>query len=209
VLIENYDLFTANWLRNADGDVVAIDRRYINSGGTLTRGIEIDANLTGELAGGAWKINLNGSYIDTFKTKGIDTLPYSENLVGEYVRYYNLPIKWKHTLNASYLLGDWSHSLTQVYRDGYTDEEPVSVANGSFVPAGWDPKVDAYITYNYSVSYSGIDDMTVTFGIKNLFDEDPPFTAHQNDFAAGAGWETRIADPRGWAYTLLLEYKFM
>jgi len=209
VLIENYDLFTANWLRNADGDVVAIDRRYINSGGTLTRGIEIDANLTGELAGGAWKINLNGSYIDTFKTKGIDSLPYSENLVGEYVRYYNLPIKWKHTLNASYLLGDWSHSLTQVYRDGYTDEEPVSVANGSYVPAGWDPKVDAYVTYNYSVSYSGIDDMTVTFGIKNLFDEDPPFTAHQNDFAAGAGWETRIADPRGRAYTLLLEYKFM
>lgn len=209
VLIENYDLFTANWLRNADGEVVAIDRRYINSGGTLTRGIEIDANLTGELAGGAWRINLNGSYIDTFKTKGIDTLPYSENLVGEYVRYYNLPIKWKHTLNASYLLGDWSHSLTQVYRDGYNDEEPVSVANGSFVPAGWDPKVDAYVTYNYSVSYSGIDDMTVTFGIKNLFDEDPPFTAHQNDFAAGAAWETRIADPRGRAYTLLLEYKFM
>ena len=51
--------------------------------------------------------------------------------------------------------------------------------------------------------------MKLTFGIKNLFDEDPPFTAHQNDFAAGAAWEPRIADPRGRAYTLLLEYKFM
>ena len=209
VLIENYDLFAANWLRNAQGEVVAIDRRYINSGGTLTQGIELDMNLTGELAGGAWKVNLNGSYIDTFKTKGIDSLPYSENLVGEYVRYYNLPIKWKHTLNFSYVHGDWSHSLTQLYRDGYKDELPVSVRNETYVPAQWDPNVDEYITYNYSVSYAGIDNMKLTFGIKNLFDEDPPFTAHQNDFAAGAAWEPRIADPRGRAYTLLLEYKFM
>ncbi|MDX5408175.1 MAG: TonB-dependent receptor [Chromatiaceae bacterium] len=208
VLIDNYDLFTANWIRNAEGEVVAIDRRYINSGGSLTQGIELDMNLTGELAGGAWKINLNASYIDTFKTKGLDSLPYSENLVGEYVRYYNLPIKWKHTLNFSYVHGDWSHSLTQLYRDGYKDELPVSVRNDTYIPSQWNPNVDEYITYNYSVSYAGIENMKLTFGIKNLFDEDPPFTAHQNDFAAGAAWEPRVADPRGRAYTLLVEYKF-
>ena len=50
--------------------------------------------------------------------------------------------------------------------------------------------------------------MKVSFGIKNLTDKDPPFTAHMNDFAAGAAWEPRIADPRGRAYTLLLEYSF-
>src|SRR5690606_34740544 len=142
-----------------------------------------------------------GSYIDTFKTKALETLPYSPNLVGDYVRYDNLPIKWKHTLNFSYVHGNWGHSLTQLYRDGYNDELPVSVRNGSYTPSQWDPKVDKYITYNYSVTYKGIEDLSVTFGIKNLFDEDPPFTAHQNDFAAGAAWETRIADPRGRAYT--------
>lgn len=208
-LIDHYDAFQANWIRDADGNITQIDQRFINSGGTLTRGIELDANLTGELAGGLWKINLNGSYIDTFKTKALETLPYSDNLVGDYVRYDNLPIKWKHTLNLSYAHGDWSHSLTQLYRDGYNDELPVSVRNGSYTPSQWNPKVDSYITYNYSVTYKGIEDLSVTFGIKNLFDEDPPFTAHQNDFAAGAAWETRIADPRGRSYTLLLEYKFM
>lgn len=208
VLIDNYDMFQANWIRDDQGDVITIDRRYINSGGTLTRGIELDANLVGELADGTWKINLNGSYIDTFKTKGLETLPYSENLVGEYVRYYNLPIKWKHTLGFSYVKGDWSHSLTQLYRHGYNDELPVSVRNGSYIPSQWDPKVDSYVTYNYSMTYRGLENMNLTFGIKNLFDEDPPFTAHQNDYAAGAAWETRVADPRGRAYTLLLEYKF-
>jgi len=30
----------------------------------------------------------------------------------------------------------------------------------------------------------------------------------ENDFAAGAAWEPRIADPRGRAYSLLVEYRF-
>lgn len=98
--------------------------------------------------------------------------------------------------------------LTQVYRAGYNDEQPVSVANGSYIPPNWDPKVDSYTVYNYSVSYTGIDKTRITFGVKNLLDEDPPFTAHQNDYAAGAGWETRIADPRGRAFTMAFEYKF-
>ncbi len=208
VLIRYYDLFQDNWIRDASGEVVAIDRRYINSGGSLMRGVELDANLTGELAGGRWNINLNGSYIHEFRTKALESLPYSTNLVDRYVRYFNLPISWKHTLNLGYTRGDWSHSLSQIHRDGYYDEPPASVANGSFIPAGWEPRVDSYTTYNYSVTWTGIKDLKLAFGIKNLFDKDPPFTAHMNDFAAGAAWEPRIADPRGRAYTLLVEYRF-
>jgi iron complex outermembrane receptor protein len=208
VLVEFYDVFQDHWIRDANEDVVAIDRRYINSGGSLSRGVEVDANLSGELGPGRWQVNLNGSYLHTFRTKALETLPYTDNLVGEYVRYYNLPIKWKHTLNLGYEHGDWMHNLSQIYRGGYDDEEPVSVANGTYVPPEWDPEVDSYITYNYSITYSGIDRMRLAFGIKNLLDEDPPFTAHQNDFAAGAGWEARVGDPRGRAYTFMVEYTF-
>ncbi|KRA45267.1 TonB-dependent receptor [Pseudoxanthomonas sp. Root630] len=208
ILIQYYDVFAANWIRDASGEVVAIDRRYINSGGSLMRGIEIDGNVMGDLAGGTFRLNLNGSYINTFKTKALETLPYTDNLVGDYVRYYNLPIKWKHTLTFTWQKGDWSHNVSQIYRDGYNDELPVSVRNNSYIPENWNPRVSNYTTYNYSLVYSGIERMKLTFGIKNLFNEDPPFTAHQNDFAAGAAWETRIADPRGRAYSLLMEYKF-
>ncbi len=208
VLIDNYDQFTANWIRDASGQVVAIDRRYINSGGTLTSGIELDSSLRGELAGGQWQLAFNGSYIDTFKTRGLSTLPWSDNLVGDYVRYYNLPIKWKHTLGLSWSRGDWSHTLTQVYRHSYKDEQPISVRNGTYIPSQWDPKVDSYTVYNYSVSWTGIDQFKVTAGVRNLLDTDPPFTAHQNDYAAGAAWETRIADPRGRSWLLALQYDF-
>jgi iron complex outermembrane receptor protein len=208
VLINNYDLFRDNWIRDETGEVVAIDRRFINSGGSLMRGLELDANLSGELAGGRWNVNLNGSYIHQFHTKALESLPYSRNLSGRYVRYFNLPIRWKHTLNVGYTRGNWSHNLSQIHRDGYLDEPPISVANGSFIPADWRPRVDGYTTYSYSVTWTGIQNLKLGLGIKNLLDQDPPFTAHMNDFAAGAAWEPRIADPRGRAYTLLVEYRF-
>ncbi|MDO5506447.1 MAG: TonB-dependent receptor [Pseudoxanthomonas suwonensis] len=208
VLIEHYDLFRDNWIRDGSGQVVQIDRRFINSGGSLMRGIELDANLGGELAGGRWNVHLNGSYLDRFQTKGLEVLPYTDNLVGEYVRYYNLPIRWKHTLGLSWSRGDWAHGLTQVHRAGYKDELPVSMRNDSYTPSQWNPDVDSYTIYNYNLTWTGIPGMKVGVGVKNLLDTDPPFTAHMNDFAAGAGWEPRIADPRGRAYTFLFEYSF-
>ena len=207
-LIAYYDLFEANWIRDAGGQVTAIDQRFVNSGGSLTRGIELDANLNGEFRGGRWNVHLNGSYLNLYQTKALEALPYTKNLVGDYVRYANLPIRWKHTLGFNYTHGNWSQTLTQIHRDGYFDEMPPSVANNRYVPTKWNPHVDGYTIYNYGVTWTGISKLKIGFGIKNLFNRDPPFTVHQNDYAAGASWEPRIADPRGRAYTLQLEYNF-
>ena len=203
----NYPLYASNFIRDGSGKIIAIDQRYINTGGTLTSGIELDANLRGELAGGNWNVHLNGNYLDTFKTKTFDSLPYSDNLVGEYERYYNLPIKWKHTLGIGWARGDWAHTLTQVYRGGYKDWKPGGIVNG-YTPPAWDGNVDAYITYNYSLTWSGMENLKATFGIRNLLNTDPPFTVRYLDDGDGAGWEARVADPRGRSFNLLLEYRF-
>ena len=209
ILLENYQSFKDNFIRNSAGEITAIDLRFINSGGSLTRGIEVDANLNGELGDGNWRLRLNGNYLQSFKTKALDILPYSENLVGQFVYGQNLPVKWKHTLNLSYTLGDFSHSLTQIYRHGYESAIFARIASGAHNPPNWDPRVKSYTTYNYSMTYQGLENTLITLGIKNLFDQDPPFSSHNMDESAGSAWEPRIADPRGRAYTLLLEYKFM
>ncbi|MFT4178975.1 MAG: TonB-dependent receptor [Thermomonas sp.] len=208
MLKANYDLFVENFIRDSSGEIVVIDRRFVNSGGTLMSGVELDTSLTGELAGGSWRINLNGSYIDSFREKTLANQPYSDNKVGEYVRYYNLPLKWKHTLSFGYSKGDWAHLLTQVYRHGYKDELPPSVANGTYIPSQWNPDVDRYITYNYSLSWTGLEKAKFTLAVRNLLNTDPPFTAHQADFASGAAWEPRVADPRGRSLSLSVEYNF-
>ena len=203
----NYDAYAASYLRDASGDIVAIDQRAINSGGTLSRGIEVDANLVGELAGGRFHLNLNGSYLDTFQVKDFANRPYGENLVGKYERYFNLPLQWKHTLSFGWARGDWTHTLTQIYRDGYEDWQPPGIANG-YTPANWNPDVDEYITYNYGVSWTGIEHLKLSFGVRNLLDTDPPFTVRYLDDGDGAGWEARIADPRGRSFNLVLEARF-
>jgi iron complex outermembrane receptor protein len=203
----NYDAYAASFIRDAGGEIVAIDQRAINSGGTLSRGAELDANLMGELAGGRWQVNLNGSYLDTFKVKDFANRPYGDNLVGEYERYFNLPLRWKHTLSVGWAKGDWTHTVTQVYRDGYEDWQPPGIANG-YVPARWDPEVDEYITYNYGLTWTGIEHLKIGFGIRNLLDTDPPFTVRYLDDGDGAGWEARVADPRGRSFNLMLEARF-
>ena len=207
-LRDNYELFIDNWIRDAAGDVIALDRRFVNSGGTLMSGVEVDVNFRGQLAGGNWRLHLNGSYLDNYQEKLLEFMPYSDNRVGEYIRYWSLPLRWKHTLGFSWAKNDWAHNLTQIYRDGFKDEVPTSVSTGHYIPSNWNPDVGSYTTYNYSVSYTGFESTRLTFGVKNLLDRDPPFTAHKNDWASGAGWEPRVADPRGRAFTLLVEHRF-
>ena len=207
-MARSYSDYSDSYIRNAAGDLIAIDQRAINSGGTLSSGIEIDANLTGDLAGGQWRLNLNGSYLDNFQVKNFSDRPYGNNLVGEYERWFNLPLKWKHTLSFGWNKGDWMHTLTQVYRDGYTDYVPIGLANGTVVPSEWNKKVDDYTTYNYSLTWVGIDKFKVVLGVRNLFNTDPPFTLRYLDDGDGAAWEARVADPRGRSYNLNFEFKF-
>lgn len=207
-LIDEYDLFTGNWIRDSSGRIVAIDQRFINTGGTLSRGIELDANLAGDLAGGTYRINLNGSYLDTFRIKSLSSQPYGDNRVGEYERYLNLPLRWKHTLSFGWSKGDWMHTVTQVYRDGYKDYVPPGLRSGTYVPPRWDKHVDPYITYNYSLTWTAIENLKATFGVRNLLDTDPPFTLRYLDDGDGAAWESRVADPRGRSFAFLVEYKF-
>ncbi len=206
-LLENYDLFEDNFIRDSEGNLVTIDSRYINAGERQTSGIEVGMQANGELNEGLWSVNFNGSYLIEDKKKLLDNAPWGENLVGTHSRG-NIPLRWKHTVTFNYAKGDFAHSLTQIYRHSYDDETPPGVRSGEADPLYYDGEVGSYLIYNYSVRYMALEDWDVTFGIKNLFDRDPPFTAHQNDYSPGAAFDPRVADPRGRSYTLQLTYNF-
>ena len=50
--------------------------------------------------------------------------------------------------------------------------------------------------------------LTLTGGIVNLFDKDPSFTNHNADNVVGAGWDPRVADPRGRTIQISARYDF-
>ena len=153
------------------------------------------------MAGGNWVVNLDGTYLDSHRSRIFSSQPYVE-VVGKWSSR-DLFVRWKHQASFTYSTGPWSGTLTQGFTAGYKDEVPAGT-----VPAGFNPDVKSFTTYDLSLTYTGIKNLTVTGGVKNLLDTDPPFTAHNLDFAAGAGWDPRGADPRGRAFTLRVNYKF-
>ena len=183
-LLDNPDLFASNFIRDESGALSAIDMRYINAGERNTSGVELGMQINGELGEGLWDIHFNGSYLIEDRKKLLDNVPFGDNLVGTHSRG-NIPLRWKHSLAFNYAHGDWRHNVTQIFRDSYEDEVPAGIQSGAISineVEDYSPMVSSYLIYNYSVSYTGFKDIGLTFGIKNLFDRDPPFTAI-NDYS--------------------------
>jgi iron complex outermembrane receptor protein len=129
--------------------------------------------------------------------------------VGLFTRSSELGLRWKHSAFATYKVGDWGGTLRQQYSSGYAGYIPPGVANGTVSPPNYSPFVKAYTLYHANVAYTGIKNLTLIGGIKNLLNTDPPFAlAYDTNTGAGSSWEPRVADPRGRSFVVSAEYKF-
>ncbi len=208
-LVNNYNLFPQNFIRDASGNIVQIDQRWVNAGETVTKGIDVNASVTGKLGDAKWGVNLDGTYLIEKKSRLTENAPFGASEVATFTRAGDLGLRWKHALTGTYTRGPWVGTLQQIYRSGYTDYVLPGVANGSIVPPDWSPNVASYTLWNVSIGYTGFKDLSLTFGIKNLLNTDPPFSAaYDSNTGAGSSWEPRVADPRGRSFTLMASYKF-
>jgi iron complex outermembrane recepter protein len=207
-LVPNYDIFQDQFIRDAAGNLVAIDNRWLNSGGQVTEGIEISARGSGSLGRGNWTIGLDGTALTRKRTKLIEGADYGESEIGVFSFSGDLGLKWRHNLFLTYGQDDWSVSLSQIFRKGYENQVLPGVASGVVSPPEIVENVADYVIYNLSVSYTLSDRITFTGGVKNLFDKDPPFAiSYDSSTGAGSSWEPRVADPRGRSFTLLVDIK--
>ncbi|MGL5001887.1 MAG: TonB-dependent receptor domain-containing protein, partial [Casimicrobium sp.] len=203
-VVANFATFPENLVRGTDGRLDGpggyIQAGFVNADGDITRGTDISLQATGKMLSGKWDAALDGTYVESFRSRVFTSEPYTE-FAGQWSSRDLFP-RWKHRARFTYTQGPWATTISQSYTRGYKDEVPPNP------PPGFNPDVKAYITYGLSIAYTGFKNTQITFGVKNLLDTDPPFTAHNYDFAAGAGWDPRVADPRGRAYTLNLTHKF-
>ena len=208
-LYRNYALFPERFLRDADGVLAFIDNRWVNAGETQTEGIEVNVRGGFDAMGARWTAGLDGTYLVKKRSRVIASAPFGPSEIGVFSFAGDLGLRWKHSAYLTYKRGDWSSTLSQLFRSGYNDQVLPGVATGAVVPTDWKPKVDSYTTYNLSATYTGIKNLSITGLVKNVFNQDPPFAiAYSSDFGSGSSWEPRVADPRGRAYVINLEYKF-
>lgn len=210
-ILANSGLFPDRIIRNPANQIIRIDTRPSNAGQTETQGLEYTARGDFDLFGGKFVTDVNVSQLLEKRSRLIATAPWSRSEVGRFTRYSDIGLKWKYTAAASYRKGKWTGRVSQLFRSGYMDYVPPGILNGTFLPFAPDykPKVDAYVTYNASLTYRLNKDLTIIAGIKNLLNQDPPFSiAYDSNTGSGSSWEPRVADPRGRSFTLSVEYKF-
>ena len=205
IVLANYQALSQYIVRKPDGTIDYVQAGWINAAGSRVRGLDVGLRGEGKLRDAKWTATLDGTYMDSFKFAEYQGQQYQE-LVGKFYTR-DLYLRWKHNASFGVSRGDWSGLLIQSFASGYKDQVP----NGGkgTPPPGFNPDVSSYTTYNLSGSYTGFKNTTLTLGIQNLFDRDPPFTAHNVDEVVGAGWDPRVADPRGRSFTFQLKYKFM
>ncbi len=201
-MITNYALFRNNFIRDASGNVSYIQAGWVNAAASKTEGLDFGARYALPLYGGRLSLSLNGTRMISHKERLIETAPLQE-FVGKWSNT-TLYLPLKMSLSTGWKKGDWNTTLTVSYKSSYDDEDRSAYT----VNPPFTRRIESYTTANLFTTYSGIKNLTLNAGIINLFDKEPPFTWHNVDNVVGAGWDPRVADPRGRTVQVSVRYDF-
>ncbi|MGZ9058423.1 MAG: TonB-dependent receptor, partial [Burkholderiaceae bacterium] len=138
---------------------------------------------------GNWGFTFDGTYIRKYR--------YQREQGGEFFdaagNYSdNAPVfRWQHVFALNWGAGPWSAVLANRYKDSYTDQGGAS-------------DVRHYSVFDASLTWTGLRGLTLTGGVLNMLDEDPPRSVQVTTFQRG--YDPRFTDPRGRTFLLRASY---
>lgn len=208
-IVANFELFPDRFIRDSAGNLVTIDQRWVNSGETRTEGVEFSGRVGWDWLAGEWLAGFDGTLLLSKRSRLLPTSDFGPSEIGVFTFNGDLGLRWRHNIFVTYTNGPWTASISQIFRKGYQNQVLPGVAAGRVTPPDLVERTDGYLLHNLSLGYEVRDWLNLTFGVKNLFNVDPPFAiAYDSNTGAGSSWEPRVADPRGRSFTLLAEFRF-
>jgi iron complex outermembrane receptor protein len=178
-----------------------INLQNSNTGRITTDGFDLSVQYSQQTPIGTFHEDLEGTAVTQFLQQQYNGGPLL-NLVGNLqIQGLNPAFRWEHNVRVDWTSPGkmWGGGLSNRFFTGYVDE--FTDGNGNQRKVGSYSLVDGY------ASVKPIEQLTVLFGIKNLFDTSPPFSnASQNNFAAG--YNALIADPLLRNFYINLKYVF-
>ncbi len=163
---EGDPLFAGAVVRSAQtGEVLYIRDDYANIQDNEYQGFDFGFAYALDTEWGEFDFLTNSTYVRWNEIDGSDT-------VGGY-----LSPEWRHTLAVNYNYGDWGANLLGVYIDGRDRAFSFGSVFGEGDTLYYAYRVDEQVVLNGSVSYDGFWDSTITVGVNNLLDQEPPADA--------------------------------
>lgn len=197
--------YAGNYVRNADGSLNYVTDTNVNLGNVHTSGFDIGAAWRlPKTAWGNFGLSLDGTYVTQYDYQTETGGAYLNNLGvygGGVGAAGGVVFRWRHTATLNWSQGPWSAAMQQVYTTGYRDQNGPNV-----VDAYKNHTVGSYTRYNLSGSYTGFKNLTLTAGIKNLFNTNPPGTNVTDNFQYG--YDARYGDAIGRAFFIRGNYQF-
>jgi outer membrane receptor protein involved in Fe transport len=151
------------------GEIVRIFDQFENIGNVKTSGLDVEVNYAIDSGYGEFKL----SYALNYVLKYEDARPALK--AGESARIFKQEgdfeqpeVRW--TFNTSWIKNDWNAHMAVNYIGSFAQDQPVQ-KDGM-------PKVDSMVTVDTTINYIGFENMTLTVGATNLFNEEPPFSYH-------------------------------
>jgi iron complex outermembrane receptor protein len=171
------------------GPIIQLDTRNLNLGKQNLAGYDWDARI--RIPAGDWgrfTIAYSGTYFSRFDQENIDgsftgTVGTANNSTG------GVTPRLKTYLSATWNTGPWGVTVAQNWQASYADL-PGNL-NG-------DPRtVGCYETYDGQVQYTGVKNLRMVFGIRNVFNRAPPYSNAGAQVQFQAGYDASYGDPRG------------
>ncbi len=207
--------YTGLVTRDAGGNITNIMATNINAGGLKTSGIDVDLRwLIAHSANyGIFSTRLNGTYLTKFDEQLPDgTIQHSiaatEDSNGATLNaVYNggIIFRWRHQLSFDWKYHAYDLTLTQNYQSGYQDN---SRADCSICTSADAVHVGSFSTWDMQAAYSGVKNLTVRAGLKNMFDRNPPAVISGYQYFQ-TGYDPSYYDPHGMFGYMSATYKFM
>ncbi len=174
----------------------------VNLAELKTQGIDVNAMYRFPRASwGRVSVSFNGNYLMKWDqtSQGQDT----QHLAGQFGGGIAATVigsgstggfpHWKHNALITADFGAFQLTANQLFVGSYTDADGIR-------------EVGSYSTIGLNAAYTGIRNLTLTLGVKNVLDTDPPYTRQNQSFQVG--YDPALTDPTGRFYYASVRYRF-
>jgi iron complex outermembrane receptor protein len=158
--------------------ITAIDQRFVNVGRAKIQGFDIDARFKMPATSvGRFSASIAGTYYTKYDVQQPD---------GSFAGFISnafqavatgITPRFKSYAALNWELGPWAATLGNTYQTSYVDVQTD--------PDGNLRRVGSLSLWDLQGSYTGFRNVTLTLGVKNLMDQNPPLTNSNLTFQAG------------------------
>jgi iron complex outermembrane recepter protein len=187
--------------QNKDYPISYVYLPYENTDKTYASGLDFNAAFRTKLADiGTLGLNFDGALMLThgYQYTGLG----KTDDLGKFKDFGAVP-RWRHAITASWSSGMFSASVTNNYTHSYEDYTDPTAVSAVYPLVR---KVDAYYTWDTQFGVKPTKSLSLTFGIKNLLDKDPP--ASRNSLYFQTGYDPTYTNPIGRQFYGRINYKF-